>query len=331
MPVRTPSLVARFFRASKPASFPKLLVPAVLGQALAIAESGEVRILALAFGIAFAAFDLLFIVYLNDWADQRVDAIKRHMFPDTSSPKTIIDGLIPARTMLAAGASAGAAAVLVAFAAEQALGRPGLGSLGLLALGLFAAYSLPPIRLNYRGGGELLEALGVGIALPWFEAYTVAGRWLFPGLVVLSGLVWLSLASAVASGLADEQSDRAGGKKTVASRFGNRAARRATELSMLVGAVNWIALGVFWPEAAPPWAVLPASLFVLWQLRKLVRLSGRAVTGAFDAQRRYKGALHAAIWGAGLLLAGSVIALHASGSKIVLADLRPAVEWPMHR
>ena len=40
---------------------------------------------------------------------------------------------------------------------------------------VFVAYTLPPLRLNYRGGGELLEMLGVGLALPLYNVYLQAG------------------------------------------------------------------------------------------------------------------------------------------------------------
>ena len=65
---------------------------------------------------------------------------------------------------------------------------------------------------------------GVGIALPVFNLYIQAGtipRHVWPWI---AGFACLSLASAVASGLSDEESDRAGGKRTFASTFGNRAA-----------------------------------------------------------------------------------------------------------
>ncbi|MEB3327874.1 MAG: hypothetical protein VKQ33_01435 [Candidatus Sericytochromatia bacterium] len=38
----------------------------------------------------------MFIVPLDDWADARVDRLKREMFPTGCSPKTIPDGVLPA-------------------------------------------------------------------------------------------------------------------------------------------------------------------------------------------------------------------------------------------
>ena len=151
--------MSAWLTAAKPASWPKLLVPAVLGQAIGVTAVGRVSLAALGVGAAFTVLDLLFIVFLNDWGDRDVDAIKRRMFP-RSSKKTIPDGLLPAHQLLFAGGIAGALAAGLAFAAGWWLGRPWLGPFALGALGIFVAYTLPPIRLNYRGRPWLKLKLG---------------------------------------------------------------------------------------------------------------------------------------------------------------------------
>src|SRR5689334_4070582 len=75
--------------ALKPGSWPKLLVPMVLGQTLGAAEAGRLSLGGLATGVAFTAADAVFIVLSNDWADREVDALKRRLFPSAGSPKTI--------------------------------------------------------------------------------------------------------------------------------------------------------------------------------------------------------------------------------------------------
>ena len=102
-------LVARIAFALKPASWPKLLVPMLLGQALGIASSGRFSPLGLLAGGLFTLLDLGFIVLLNDWGDAPVDRLKRAMFPG-SSRKTIPDGVLPSRVLLVAGVACGGAA-----------------------------------------------------------------------------------------------------------------------------------------------------------------------------------------------------------------------------
>ena len=55
----------------------------------------------------------------------------------------------------------------------------------------------------------------------------------------MPGLVAMALASAIASGLADEDSDRAGAKVTLTTELGNSAARNVVESAIMAGALLW--------------------------------------------------------------------------------------------
>jgi len=306
------SRVGRWFYALKPASWPKLFVPALFGQILGVGPSGGLDVQALGWGLAFTVLGLGFIVLLNDWGDRRVDAIKRQMFPDGCSPKTIPDGILGARAVGAAGLMLGGATVAVAAGAELNLHRPLAFEAGLVCMLVFVAYTLPPIRLNYRGGGELLEMLGVGAALPLYNAYLqggAVGPWVWPWI---AGFSVMSLAGGVASGLSDEESDRAGGKRTLASVYGNAVARRWTESCVLVGVGIWVVASLWRPDWVPMWAALPAAAIAVWNFVRMRKLSHAAVTNAFRAQGAYKRFLHRAIW-------------HSTTVAAVLLWLRPGL------
>ncbi len=293
---RPSTSAARWFYALKPASWPKLFVPALFGQVIGASPSHGFDAAALGWGVGFTVLGLGFIVLLNDWGDREVDAIKRRMFPEGCSPKTIPDGILDARAVGVAGLLFGAATLLVAAGAELALDRPLALEAGLLCMLIFVAYTLPPLRLNYRGGGELLEMLGVGIALPLYNSYLQSGA-LPPGVWLwVVGFSLLSLGSGVASGLSDEESDRVGGKRTFASVFGNAAARRLTEACVLLGAAVWLGGSLAKPHWLPLWAVAPAVAMILWNFVAMRKVSAEAVTNAFVAQGEYKRFLHRAIW-----------------------------------
>ena len=172
-------------------------------------------------------------MFANDAGDVEVDRIKRRMFPQGCSPKTVPDGVLTRRALVLGGASAGLAALALAWGLAVALERPLLPGWMLASLGLLLAYTAPPLRLNYRGGGELLEMVGVGAVLPALHAYLQAGH--IGGALpwVLPGWVCMALASAVASGLSDEVSDRAGGKTTAVTLWGNAVGRRIVERSVM--------------------------------------------------------------------------------------------------
>jgi 1,4-dihydroxy-2-naphthoate octaprenyltransferase/chlorophyll synthase len=96
------SSIARWLYALKPASWPKLFVPALFGQLIGAVPSNGLDERAVGWGVGFTVLGLGFIVLLNDWGDREVDAIKRKMFPDGCSPKTIPDGILDARAVGAA-------------------------------------------------------------------------------------------------------------------------------------------------------------------------------------------------------------------------------------
>lgn len=291
--------------ALKPASWPKLLVPTLLGMALGLGHGTTPQAAALlvasALAALFVAGDTLFIVCLNDVGDEPVDRIKRTRFPDAGGMKTLPDGVLPRAALIRAGLGGGFLALFAGAAA--AAWRAELAPLLLTAAALlcFVAYTLPPLKLNYRGGGELLEALGVGWLLPLTVASFFGAR--SPALAAAPSLlvyVALSAASAVASGLSDEASDREGGKRTVVTLLGNGVARGAIALALLAGA------GLAGASLGPPWRVVVAAAILLglaWCAPPL----HLARTGAFASQRVLKGRLHAVIWITGLLLAAAVL------------------------
>ena len=286
--------------ALKPASWPKLLVPFALGQAIGIDATGSLSWTGLWLALAITAADAVFVVTLNDWGDREVDAIKRRMFPKTSQ-KTIPDGILPAHVLLFTGIGAGIVALGVA-SLGLGLDRPLAPVVGALALGIFVAYTLPPLRLNYRGGGELLEALGVGLVLPWLSAYLQSGRAWMPALDVLPGFAFLALASAVASGLSDERSDREGGKRTLVTMLGSTLARRVMLACAALGPVAW-ALAALIPHGTPTAALGLAAALQGLTWPALMRLSKDATTDAFDAQSKLKAALHRSSWESALGIA----------------------------
>ena len=301
MDVIVQSTSQRWIYALKPMSWPKLVVPMILGQGLGLWAGHDVSALGMAFGLLYTLLDLVFIVLLNDWGDQHVDAIKRRMFPNGCSPKTIPDGILPAQSLLVVGLLSGILAVVAAFGAEFVLERPGMGWVGLAGLIMFAAYTFGPVRLNYRGGGECVEMLGVGAVLPWLNAYAVGGvLWHESYGWILAGTLSMALSSALASGLADEESDRAGGKRTFTTMFGNAWVRQWVSRTLVLGALLWLAASAIHFALAP--ALLVAGGIALYFWYRMQQVSEEAQTNAFGAQKLYKLMLHRSIWWSSTIL-----------------------------
>lgn len=303
LPFSSMGLVSKWIYALKIKSWPKLLVPCFLGQFYGIAESGNVHLVPLLFGFSLTIFLLGYIVLLNDFADETVDTIKRTRFPDSCSPKTIPDKILSRNAVFWAGLIFGGICLFLSLIADFLISSYLFSGFALISLLVFAGYSLPPIRLNYRGGGEILELGGVGLVLPLFHFFLQNGIVFSKSYCFLLGISTLfACASALASGLSDEESDREGGKTTFVLLLGNQVVRNIIASlmvvsSLLLGSFLYIYLEMF--SSLGGCLILFVNLYFTFQM---FRWHKSSVTNAFSAQKHYKDQIHFAIWGSLFLI-----------------------------
>jgi 1,4-dihydroxy-2-naphthoate octaprenyltransferase len=142
-------------------------------------------------------------------------------------------------------------------------------------LGFF--YTAPPLRLGYRGFGEVIVFLCLG-PLAALGAYAVTS-----GQLSLDP-VWASIPSALtvtallhANNLRDLDVDRQSGKRTLAVRIGYERALREYELLITAAQVATIALAVFvTPLAVIGLLTIPITL-PLMRLDRSDPVDGRAL------------------------------------------------------
>ncbi len=156
----------RWLQAARPAAQINLALPLVLGQLLAYKLNGAFSF-AIALPLAYYSFAMhLYIVFWNDWADHQADRLNQYPTIFSGGSRVLPDGLLTPRDLFIAGAVAVFLVLSLGVVFTLKLDRPwtlllfGAGTL------LLWAYSIPPLRLNYRGGGEILQGVGVGLLLP---------------------------------------------------------------------------------------------------------------------------------------------------------------------
>ena len=209
--------------AVKPASLVKIAVPALVGVCMGYAQTRVVDIGLLGCILIFVLAAQLAIVLLNDYADREADAVHAETFPQLIDPRVIPQRLIGKNKILLAGGGAALAALGSGGGMGVLYGREYGAYLATAGLLVFWLYSFPPVKLNYRGGGELLEAAGVGGILPLAGFYFYSGvLGDYPVYLTLPMLCY-SLVSAMASGLKHEPADRHSGKKTACVLWGSVA------------------------------------------------------------------------------------------------------------
>jgi len=289
------SLFKKVVYSLKLGSWPKVLVPFVFSISLVYHSTEFLPFSSVILGLLYIIFLVAYIVLLNDYADIEVDRIKRAMFPEHCSPKTIPDGILTENQVLGAGILSLSFVLFVGIIAYLFFSAMSISGV-LLSIATFWMYSLRPFRLNYRGGGELLEAIGIAIVIPFtiFQLFgtTVSTQdfiWLIPSF-------FLSLSSAIASGLSDESSDKLGGKRTIVAIFGSKKATLFLIISFSLGIGMFS--GVLFAQKELLYTIT-ASFFAIagiFVVVKLFQIAMTIQTNSFFEIRMLKSLLHKGIW-----------------------------------
>jgi 1,4-dihydroxy-2-naphthoate octaprenyltransferase len=253
------TVLRAWLQASRLPSQSYIALPLLLGQLVAVRLTGRSLDVATLLGVQlFGVLDQLFIVYANDWADQETDRRNRTATLFSGGSRVLVEGRLSPRAIGAAALVCALGLVAVSTALAVTRGVPLLVPLALSALALLWAYSYAPLRLSYRGGGEVLQMVGVSGVLPLY-GYLAQGGALggFPWWLVAC-LLPTHLACAIATALPDEPSDRESQKLTLPARVGGE---RAAWVILALNALTLV-LAPFGLEAvglrAGPWLLLPA-------------------------------------------------------------------------
>ncbi len=255
-----------WLRTSRYEFFTGVVAPAAVGGAVAWWETG-------AFHGGLWLLTLLGLLFLhasanlaNDYFDHLSgnDAINLEFIrPFTGGSRVIQQGLATPREIL------GAALLCLVLGAAIGLLLAGLRGWPILLLGLVGGlsgffYTAPPLKLGYRGWGELFIALDFGV-LPVLGTYFVqtqhfsgAALWAsLPVALLISAILWINQ-------FPDYHADRAVGKRHWVVRLGRK--RAAT---VYAGMMALTYLVVLLPVAL---AILPPlSLLILLTLPLTVR------------------------------------------------------------
>jgi len=190
--------VAAWIRASRLPSQSYIFLPLLLGQALLVREGGTLSWATFALVHLFGLFDQLYIVYANDVADRHSDPLNTTATIFSGGSRVLVEGQLQSEQLVQAAGVMAALCLVTGAALWGFFGRWLCLPLSGLALVLLWLYSFGPVRLSYRGGGELLQMVGVGGVLPLFGYHAQAGGWTgFPW-----ELLWVLLPTHLASALA---------------------------------------------------------------------------------------------------------------------------------
>ncbi len=234
-----------FFRATRLPFLSATVVPVVLGIAIAAAH-GSFDLLTAVLTVAGASFVQLGLNVANDVFDAVQGADDANVTPTRYSggSRVIQYGLLTVRQMAAMAAAFYGAAVAIGLVLLAVRGSVALLAIGLLGVVVSVAYTAPPLKLVYRGLGEVAVAVGFG-PLMLLGAYVVQTRGILTWEPVLVSIPIALLVALIlyVNEIPDRRGDARAGKRTLPVRLSREAVIRGYD-AMVVLAYGILVVGV---------------------------------------------------------------------------------------
>ncbi len=221
--------------------------------------------------------------------------------PFSGGKRVLVDGLLTERQTWAIAITAYGLALALGLTLV-AWREPRVAWLGLTGVALAYFYHAPPLRLSYRGLGELAVALAYGPGIVVGTVLVLSGRWDLQALGVSLPLGILIAAFLWINEFPDYRADRGASKRNLVVRLGRPAASRGFLVLVLSAFLGLLALPRI---GVTPWVLLGLGAFLpagaaARTLTKYPRDTARIVPGQVRALQAF--VLYAILAGAGLVL-----------------------------
>lgn len=201
--------------------FPSLL----LGQVISFSIFGEFKWLNFLFIHIYGLVMHLFIVYANDYADYETDKHNKTFTPFSGGSRVLAEGNLSKEKILFSAVLMAIICVIIGVFMSFYVENWVVLFLVLVGILLLHAYSFGPMKISYRGFGELLQMMGVGVVLPLIGYLSQGGNInAFPWVIMII-ILPTQLAMAISTSLPDEPSDRFSSKRTTVVILGSNKAK----------------------------------------------------------------------------------------------------------
>ena len=254
--------------AARPSTLPAAAVPVIVGAAAAISDGSTFRPFVFLATLACALLIQIGTNFANDYSDF-------HRGADTDArlgPLRVTQSGLITQAAVRRG-------ILVAFGLAVLFGVAlvVIGGWAILLIGIASvisglAYTGGPYPLGYHGLGDVFVFIFFGVVAVTGTAYLQSGEWSsFPLLLSIPvGLIVTNIL--VINNLRDLPTDRAAGKKTLATRIGDRATRAQYAAFLAIAYLVPLLLAATDTRRRP-------LFFVILSLPLAVRLASRVMNG----------------------------------------------------
>jgi 1,4-dihydroxy-2-naphthoate octaprenyltransferase len=238
-----------WLQAIRPRTLTTALAPVLVGTAVAHHAGSVALVPALA-----ALLGAVWIQIGTNLANDYYDYVKGADTADRLGPTRVTQaGLVSPERVKAAMWAAFAMAVAPG-AYLVAVGGWPIVVIGVVSILSGIAYTGGPFPLGYNGLGDLFVFVFFGLVAVMGTAFVQGAGWAMLGVVAAVPVGLLATAVLVVNNLRDAQTDAKAGKRTLAVRWGERAAR--VEYSALIAA-SYMTTVVLMFMVRSHWALLP--------------------------------------------------------------------------
>ena len=207
-----------WIQAVRPLSYSYFVFSLTLGMAMYFESFKELHPINLCLTFFLGVFLQWYIVLANDFADYDSDLANKFPTRFSGGSRVLPEQKIKPDKIRAFSTYSAALALMTAVIISILVKSWGPTLLTATGITLLLVYSFEPFRLSYRGGGEVLQMIGLAIVLPIIGFQSQGGLQIPWGeLLVLSPS---QLGCAIATDFGDEPSDRLTEKKTIVVMFG---------------------------------------------------------------------------------------------------------------
>ena len=234
-------------------------------------------------------------VFTNDWFDYESDRCNRNYGPFTGGSRVLVDKNISFNELrVGIVMSLMAAAACTGLLVDDLAGNSAVPIVILIMTILGLGYTAPPLKLAWRGLGELNVALTHSFGVILSGYIFLGGAWnsSFPWLISLP-LLLAVMPAIILSGIPDYEADKQAGKRTLVVRLGFG---RAMLLALLLAAAAPLAVMFIKDQPALhgsfqgllPWVLPHVFLlgFLIYRNWRQQRLGGR-IDGLMVASLTY--------------------------------------------
>ena len=247
--------------ASRPATLPAAAVPVLVGTAAAIAQGAVFRPLIFIATLLAALLIQIGTNFANDYSDFHRGADHAGRL----GPLRVTQSGLISQDAVRRGIVIAFGLALIPGAWLVWVGGWTILAIGLLSILCGLAYTGGPWPFGYHGLGDLFVFIFFGLIAVTGTAYLQLGAWSSFSLAIAVPIGLLVTNILVVNNLRDLPTDRAAGKRTLAVRLGDRAARAqyigATALAYIIPTVmGFTGGGRYW--LLLPWATAPMAILL---------------------------------------------------------------------